>query len=172
LKYLSFKDKYTFTLYLVEGDFTVEKVIKVNPVERILEGLKTTTMRMKRLQLRLHQVRQGNYKKPIKASFQLKILKVEPRQFNSLSLKEIQSDIGLNDSEFKLIEESQGDLGDVMRFFLEKFREISGVKTFAFEDVAFLHYLEVHYVNDGNTLDKFIKNVAKPEFHEGSGKSE
>ena len=157
MKFLSFKDKYTFEIYQNIGEPSQSiHLIEINPVERILQGLKITTLRVKRNRPRIYQVRQGSYKKPIIAPFRVNIWKVEPRKFNSLSLQEIQKDIGLTDSEFRIIETCEGDLGDMMRFFLEKFQKISGVKTFNFESTAYLHYLKVNHVNEGNTLDKFV----------------
>jgi len=158
VRFLSFKDKYTFEIYQNLGEPSQSiHLIEINPVERILQGLKVTTLRVKRNRPRIYQVRQGNYKKPIIAPFRVNIWKVEPRLFPSLSLKEIQTDIGLSDSEFRVIEESQVDSADLPKYFLEKFQEISGIKTFDFESVAYLHYLKVNYPNEGQTLNKFMK---------------
>jgi hypothetical protein len=130
--------------------------VEVNPIERIQRGLKQTTLRKEKKHLGLHQICQGSYFKSEIAPFLIRILRVEPRGLGELTAKEIQVDLGLTDAEFASIRDPYPEWTDFQTYLLKQFRKISGIKTFGFEDIAYLHHFEIYRPNAGQTLDKFV----------------
>jgi len=129
----------------------------------IWQGLKRTTLRKNKKHLGLHQIRQGSYFKPEVAPFLIRILRIEPKGLGELTPKEIQVDLGLTDEEFASIRDPYPEWADFQVYLLKQFRKISGIKTFGFEDAAYLHYFERYYPNKGCSLDKFMKSAPEVE---------
>ena len=136
MRIIHFKEQYKFKL---DGEILI-----VDPIERILLDLKETTFRLNPKPLGNYRVIQGNYFKPIydsrKHGWFLHHFMIKKTCIRDLSINEIQKDLGLYDSELKLILAYNSDLHD---FFLQGLREINHNSHIQLTDINFLCHFEV-----------------------------
>jgi len=163
MKILHFKEHYEIKLRPGSSLF-------VNPIQRILTGLKKTTLRLKTKAMDNYRVRQGNYFKPCYDSdlhgWYLHIFKVERVEIGEMSLEQIQFDIGFKKEELDLV---LNHYPEVNSFFLRELRKINHNSHIMFQDVLYLCHFEVCNVKNSNvTLDKFIKGEELAQTGEGA----
>jgi hypothetical protein len=144
-----------------------EPSLFINPIQRILDGLKLTTLRLKPKAIGNYRVRQGNYFKPCYDSdlhgWYLHIFLIERIEIDEMSLKQIQLDLGLQKAELEKVLEYHPEFGS---FFLKELRKINHNSHIMFQDVLYLCHFEVCNMRaSGVTLDKFIKEYLLQEGH-------
>jgi hypothetical protein len=153
MKILHFKAEYVFKL-------AEYYEIRIDPIQRILTDLKTTTLRLKSKPVGNYRVRQGNYMKPCYDSvghgWHLHIFLLERVSIGMLSIAQIQADLGLEDSEMRQIQEFNPD---IHAFFLKGLRTINHNAPISLTDILYLHHFEM------------VKEKVKPlfEFERSSG---
>lgn len=176
MKILHFKEWYEIKL-------RPEPSLFIDPIARILEGIKTTTLRLKAKTPGDYRIRQGNYMKPRYDSssfgWHLHIYLLEKITIESLSKEQIRKDIGLTNGEMKVV---SAYYPDVNIFFLKAMRKINRKHLILATDTLYLCYFKVALEPNEvvATLDDFVEivhkgsiyNVAKPEFHESKGDEE
>jgi len=152
LKILHFKQYYEIKL-------RPEPSLFINPIERILTGLKMTTLRLKPKRIDDYRVRQGNYMKPCYDSARhgwfLHIFMLERVSIAGLSLEQIQFDIGLSKAELETVGFYYENIND---FFLKELRKINHNSHISRHDELYLCHFEIENMKkSSNTLDKFIE---------------
>lgn len=139
------------TQYILKVDMQIKLVI--NPIERILQGLKSTTFRINPKKLELYNVVTGSYYKPKYHNLILDFFDELELSICELSHYQIQKDLGLTNSEFEMLVEKGID---IHQFFLEGVRRINHIKTLELNDKCFLYYFKQPELKKYKTLENFI----------------